>query len=333
MSTPVAESVESPGDHDESGDSRVLTKDEILLQIPAKLDAVEKQLRSSAHNSHRQPPAPSATSHDEEGSSILGHNHQKQEHQWPLPVSAHVAMCNFQQFKTMIHAEDTLCAIEALVWTPTLSSDIDTFMVSLTSPSTRRDIPTEPAKSLNISDAEAVNAFPPDETWIQDVRVNSYAVLSVLDNFCYNEGILIKEPHIFRRPFLYFIQNYDKIKEELQKIESQTRPRTTPMHHPGLPQDVSPSLRDLEKQPETPNDHQGATPGDEGRSGDISRAAEELRCFCDFVKVHIMPKYEQFQNDAFAGTQRIHYDDLEIIFRSGDLIYTPASATQPEEEP
>lgn len=307
-SAPVADNIAQgqSGDYDDPKETDAPTRDEILERIPAKLVAVEKQLPPISYRNPKSPTVSASVSACDykEASSISEYKWQEQQQIWPFPVSAHVAMCNFQQFKTAVPADETRCAVEALVWSPTLNSDIDNFTASVEGSSIRRDIHMERAKRLDVSDPEAVNAFPPDETWIQDVRVNSHAVLSVLDRFSDNEGVLVKEPHIFRRPFLYFMENYDKICEKLETLESQRRPN------------AAKSVILL----------QG-----EGQKGDISRTAEELRCFCQFVKKYIIPKYEALQDDTFAMRQKILYYDLDFIFRPGELVYVPASTSHSDE--
>lgn len=281
-------------------------KDDMLEQVPSKPNAIEKPIRHASYRASKSPTASASVSACDykEASSISEYKWQEQQQAWPFPVSNRVAMCNFQQFKTVVHSDEPRCVIEALVWSPALNSDIDNFTASLGGSSIRRDIHMEHAKRLDVSDPEALNAFPPNETWIQNTRVNSHAVLSVLDQLSDNEGELLKEPHIFRRPFLFFIENYAKINAKLEAFESQRRPSAT---------------------------QNAILSQGEALNSDISRTAEELRCFCDFVKKYIMPKYEALQDDSFARRQKIIYDDLYFIFRPGELIYVPASTAHPEE--
>lgn len=274
-----------PGDQDVPKDLNALTANNVLLQLPAKLDTVTEELRSLSHKMNDKEERDSWTDDKSKGKSWQS---------WPIPVSAHVAMCNFEQFKTVFAIENTRCAIEALLWNPMLKSEIEDFMASCHIASSKRDHHVERAKGLDVSDTETLNAFPPRETWIQEVRVNSRAVLSVLERVGYNEDMLVKEPHIFRRPFRYFFENHDKIHEELRKSEACA---SLPLGHKDF-------------------------------DSDISQVAKELRCYFDFVEKYIMPKYRELQEDGFAKTQKITFDNLYFMFRPGELLYVPPSATR-----
>jgi len=53
-------------------------------------------------------------------------------------------------------------------------------------------------------------------------------------------------------------------------------------------------------------------------------ALEDLRCYVNFVEEKLMPLYNRFDNVTDIDSQKIQFDDLWYLFRSGELIYVPS---------
>lgn len=134
---------------------------------------------------------------------------------------------------------------------------------------------------------------------IVQVRIQSLALLNILSKISgasWNGRVRCT----FTRPFALFIRTLGDIESELERLETKWGPG-------GVSETI----------------HGEASNSTEGPLEDRYETLLELRCYVDFVKQHILPQRERYDNLERPEARSVHYTDLWYLFRIGQVVYVP----------
>jgi len=268
----------------------------------------------------------------------------------PTKVIPEVYICNWEQFKNPLSSEEAVHAIEALVAGDSFKRDIEDeeerremedpirTLGDIAKTKTRRTV--DPGTRFDDDNLESYSRDDKD-TWIKRVRINSSAVIKILDRHRLRHDIGGDELHghslTFLRPFRFLIHFYDDMKRDLEKMKDVVAERQLRAGAAMQGADDGSCIGGTTKA--APSDQQvaGIFPNDSGASRTIdgagnraldelyssSEALGEVQCYVNFVEEHLLPAYCQFDHDAPHPADTVRYDDLSYLFKHGELIYYP----------
>lgn len=234
---------------------------------------------------------------DDRAETMLLSDHDEEPTQ-VIAVKPEARLFEFDRFKNRYSEKDHQFCVEALVG----CSD---FLGAI-----------EDELSLRGERAPHRNALPQltyTGDMIVQVRIQSLAVLNIISKVSgasWNGRVRCT----FARPFALFIRTLGDIRSELERLETKWESRV-------VPETIHCEARESTEEP----------------LEDRYETLLELRCYVDFVKQHILPPYQRYDNLERPEARSVHYTDLWYLFRVGQLVYvpkftgdepTPLSATQ-----
>lgn len=174
--------------------------------------------------------------------------------------------------------------------------------------------------------------------WIQRVRIRSKSLIDIFSRVTgYAWG---RKPLTFVRPFQYLVHFHGRFKEELERLESQSRlPGKTPQNVNLEPAEMNQGFHsqlsigqiiDVSTKPaSSEHDSSNIT-----TNTPVHDSMNDLRCYIQFAEEQLLPQYKLFHSGSFSNGSKIRFDNLWYLFRAGDLIYVPqstlAKATEPD---
>lgn len=234
---------------------------------------------------------------DDRAETMLLSDHDEEPAQ-PIAVKPEARLLEFDRFKNRYSEKDHQFCVEALVG----CSD---FLGAI-----------EDELSLRGERAQHRNAVPQltyTADMIVQVRIQSLALLNILSKASgasWNGRVRCT----FTRPFALFIRTLGDIESELERLE-------TKWESGAVPETV----------------HGEANNSTEKPLEDRYETLLELRCYVDFVRQHILPQRERYNNLERPEARSVHCTDLWYLFRMGQVVYvskftgdepTPLSARQ-----
>lgn len=225
-----------------------------------------------------------APKHEDDRAETMLLSDHDQEPAQVIAVKPEARLFEFDRFKNRHSERDHQLCVEALVG----CSD---FLGAI-----------EDELSLRGERAPHRNALPQltyTGDMIVQVRIQSLAVLNIISKVSgasWNGRVRCT----FTRPFALFIRTLDDIETELRRLETKWKSRVVPETIHG----------EARKSTEEPLE-------------DRYETLLELRCYVDFVKQHIVPQRERYDNLERPEARSVHYTDLWYLFRMGQLVYVP----------
>lgn len=192
-----------------------------------------------------------------------------------------VRKCNWEAFVNRFSEDEPTYAIDALEAGDLLSRE-------MTEEVTKR-YESDHFQTGNEDAVSGVNRIHSDTIWVQRVRIQSPALLQVLDKI--TGYTWAADSCTFLYPFQYFLHHHAALRNELERME----------------------ILEKKKLEDT----------NENTSGDQLNVVEHLRCYIDFVESDILSRYNTFRGDVHSDVPRVRFRDLWYLFRHGDLIYIP----------
>lgn len=223
---------------------------------------------------------------DDRAETMLLSDHDEEPAQI-IAVKPEARLFEFERFKNRYGEKDHQFCVEALVG----CSD---FLGAIEDELSRRG---ERAPHRN-----ALPQLTYTEDMICQVRIQSLALLNIISKVSgasWNGRVRCT----FTRPFALFIRTLGDIQSELQRLKTKWETRVVP--EPLHGESSNSTEEPLEDRHET---------------------LLELRCYVDFVKQHILPQRQRYDNLERPEARSVHYTDLWYLFRIGQLVYVPKFA-------
>lgn len=240
--------------------------------------------------------------------------------QTPQEVILGERECNYEQFYSRyIGKEHKLHCIDVLLADDSLADETRDFEAVVDKIRAGEIMKWKPEPSSRRISESIVETN--SEEWIRRIRINSLAVMKVLQHVCQESDDFGRLPMVFRRPFQLLIDRYGDVKTELarmkrfgnggtfEKVNEATRDSTQTLETSGSPtQDQNHHVDPIQKLCEDAN------------------ATKELECFVEFMESRILPDSRRYEDPSPLQAQSIRYEDLWYLFKPGDLIYGAWSA-------
>ena len=245
-----------------------------------------------------------------------------------VKIIPQVRECNWEQFKNRYDGGEEVCALEVLIAGDSLSrqkEDEDVRRMHI--PGGNSEPPSFPADpTATIKKHGVAHSEVRRDLWIQQVRINSKAVMKILGKFSDADKTWEGKPHTFLQPFRHLLHFHERMKKELQIIEtnmasSSVAPETNVISlcRIKLIHTASASVAD---DGDTNNEN-------ESRLEDLEslypkkETLEEVQCYVDFVEKQLLPVRQHIHNETALGLPRVRYEDLAYLFEPGDLVCVP----------
>ncbi|KAI4714377.1 hypothetical protein J4E89_000056 [Alternaria sp. Ai002NY15] len=244
-----------------------------------------------------------------------------------------VRECNWEQFKNRYDGGEEVYALEVLIAGDSLPRQMeDEDAKRMHIPGRMPEPPPFPADpTTTITKHGLAHSEVRRGNWIQQVRINSKAVMKILGKFSDADKTWEGKPHTFLQPFRHLLHFHEKMKEELQIIEtniagSSVPPETNVTSQDGikLTRTASASVADDEDTSNEKNNH----PDDLESLYLKKETLEEVQCYVDFVEKQLLPVRQQLHNATAPEVPKVSYEDLTYLFEPGDLVYVPNSGQQ-----
>lgn len=168
---------------------------------------------------------------------------------------------------------------------------------------------------------------------IHRVRIQSQPVLGHLTSLL-NDTEQRSTPRTFMRPFKSLIHFQPKMREILANLEGKWADFEELDAEEAVSMDES-EVEVVEKTSESGGEassadddteslHSVDSNADEDLDGimDSPEALRDMRCYVNFIDNEIMPLHDRFDGST---ADKVKFDDLWSLFRTGDLIYMPAT--------
>jgi len=247
-------------------------------------------------------------------------------------VVPQVRNCNWEQFKNRDDGGEEVFALEVLITSgsfPRQMEDEDARRARI--PGRKPEVPPDSEDPTPITKHGLVHSAVRRGSWIHQVRINSKAVMKMLGKFSDANKAWEGKPHTFLQPFRLLIHFHEKMKKELQIIETKVVGSSAPPETNGAsldeikPMDVAPaSVAD----DEDTNNKKEQDPDDLEALYLKRETLEEVQCYVNFVEEHLLPLRQQFRDPIAPGVPKVGYEDLSYLFEPGDLVYVPKSGQQ-----
>lgn len=226
-------------------------------------------------------------------------------------VIPEVRQCDFKQFQSRRAGDShkSYC-IDILVADESLSDEMFNFDQTIES--------WKPAHISNLT--ESSNTEDHSRKWIRRIRINSRAVMEMLQHVCPGLKGRKGRPAIFYRPFQLLVYSQKEVKERLTHI----RELATNSSSIGQSPTDSKGLLDSPKS-KTPDWDTYVK-----KLGENQHLLEQLTCFVDFMESEIMPDSRRYRDPSSSRPRTIRYEDLWYLFKPGDLVYLNQDPPAPE---
>ncbi|KAI4681771.1 uncharacterized protein J4E84_007367 [Alternaria hordeiaustralica] len=243
-----------------------------------------------------------------------------------------VRNCNWEQFKNRDDGGEEVFALEVLNTGGSLPRQMeDENARRARIPGRKPEVPSDPEDPTPITKHGLAHSEVRRGSWIQQVRINSKAVMKMLGKLSDADKPWEGKPHTFHQPFRLLLHFHEKIKEELQIIETKVAGSSAPPDTDLASLDEA-TLKDTA--PASVADDEDTNNKKEQESDDLEalylkkETLEEVQCYVNFVEERLLPLRQQFHNPTATGVPKVGYEDLSYLFEPGDLVYVPKSGQQ-----
>lgn len=222
-----------------------------------------------------------------------------------------VTECNWQQFKVRFSSTEPPSAIEVLLAGEDLRAEMEDEQLRRVSPKRRQELSQVPRK-LETKPQNEKN----DAQRLDRVRINSIIILAFLSKVTGDNSwsSTPHKPHTFLKPFKPLIHFHNEMEEEFANLKSKFDPEAS----------VEGSATSSSQPPQT-NATDEANPENllfHTETGTL-RAYEDMKCYLEFVKSRLLPKYRMFRDVDPKKPVKVRHDDLWYLFRPGEIVYEP----------
>lgn len=228
-------------------------------------------------------------------------------------IKLEIRECNFEQFQSVPadSRHDLYCA-DILMADDSLPTDIQNFKGTAAKIGSRTAEPWRPGQvSSRTEDRTTENTA--NEKWIRRIRINSPAVMKMLEHLCSGPNNFRGRPTVFVRPFQLLVSSHEEFKENLTKVK-------------GLASSVPTERTNATDSADTVNMSTARTPDQDDTLQKLARnknAVQELTYFVEFMEARIMPDSRRYRDPSSTGSETIRYEDLWYLFKPGDFVYVP----------
>lgn len=161
------------------------------------------------------------------------------------------------------------------------------------------------AKEANLLANKAIRNAQSKDMWVQRIRIQSPALLAILAKL-QGESWTSRQ-RTYLRPFSTLLYFHERMKSELEELHERWGARLDR---------TSPGTTLSGDEYEEPVDNCPA-------------ALAALRCYITWFDNEIVPDWSRFQryDHAAAGPCGVRFDDLDYVFRTGDILYRPPESS------
>jgi len=244
-----------------------------------------------------------------------------------------VRECNWEQFKNRYDGGEEVCALEVLIAGDSLPRQMEDedarrmhILGRMPEPSPSSVDPTTTITKHGLAHSEVRRG-----NRIQQVRINSKAVMKILGKFSDTEKTWEGKPHTFLQPFRHLLHFHEKMKKELHIIDAKIAGSSVP---PGTNVTSLDGIKQMDTVPASVADDQDTNNENEKEPNDLEALCskkgtlEEVKCYVKFVEEHLLPLRQQFHDPTASGVPKVGYGDLSYLFEPGDLVCVPKSGRQ-----
>ncbi|RDL37691.1 uncharacterized protein BP5553_05124 [Venustampulla echinocandica] len=249
-----------------------------------------------------------------------------------IPAIPEIRKVNFENFKNHYCEKDSHYAIDVLFAKTDLNHDIRREQLTR---GNHRERPK--AKKDDVPQTEP--SVTHDDGWIQRVRIQSQPILLHLAKVV-GESWTVEQPRTFFRPFRVFIYFQPKMKEALSELEAKwgeaeklelaaSAKEAAAINTPSAEGNEAEASSDSKVAESKVEDGVGAEDTDHYDDESLDsimdsiEALRDMRCYINFIDKEIMPLYQLFDGTT---RQTIRFDDLWLLFRTGEIIFAPPGA-------
>ncbi|KAK2604196.1 hypothetical protein N8I77_007144 [Diaporthe amygdali] len=208
----------------------------------------------------------------------------------PQEIIPELRYCNFEQFQSRPAAagnDQKLPCVDVLIADDSLDDEVRDFSKLIEKMKAGTVKSWTPSRAATLPE----DATPDDSTkkWIRRIRINSQAVMELVNHVCFEDDELTSQPMVFFRPFQVLVFRYKDMQEQLTRIQKLA------------------SEGDWESKVKKLREEKGAL--------------DELQCFLGFMESRIMPDSRRYRDSLSPPPRTIRYEDLWYLFKPGDLVY------------
>lgn len=209
-------------------------------------------------------------------------------------VKPEIRDCNFEQFQSMPAGDSKLYCVDVLLANDSLDEEILRFKETIVKIETGS---IESWKPASATDQQGVS-FSEDagQKWVRRIRINSRAVLEVLQHVQPQTKVFRGRPIVFYRPFQLLVSIHGEVEKRLAEMKSLSS-------HNNPSQELC----------------------------DSEGALDEVMCYVNFMQTRIIPDSRRYRDPSSGRPETVRYEDLWYLFKPGDLIYIPRNASSTEE--
>ena len=248
-------------------------------------------------------------------------------------IIAQVRECDWEQFKNRHNGSGEVSALEVLVAGESLPRQIyDEDVRRMHIPGHNSEPPSFPADpTITIKKHGLAHSKVRSDRWIQQVRINSKAVMKILGKFSDADKTWEGKPHTFLQPFRHLLHFHEKMKKELHIIDAKITGSSVPPETNVTSLDA---IKLMDTAPASVADGGDMNNKKEQDPDDLEalylkkETLEEVQCYVNFVEDHLLPLRQRFRNPTASGVPKVGYEDLSYLFEPGDLVYVPQSSQQ-----
>ncbi|KAI4696786.1 uncharacterized protein J4E88_000964 [Alternaria novae-zelandiae] len=251
-------------------------------------------------------------------------------------VVPRVRNCNWEQFKNRDDGGEEVFALEVLITGDSFPRQVENEDARRARiPGRKPEVPPDSDSDSEVPIPTAKRGLAHSEVrrgrWIHRVRINSKAVMKMLGKFSDADKSWEGKPHTFLQPFRLLLHFHEKMKKELQIIETKLEGSSAP------PETNVASLDEVKMMDTAPasvaddeytNKNKEQDPDDLEALYSKKETLEEVQCYVNFVEEHLLPLRQQFRDSTASGVPKVGFEDLSYLFEPGDLVYVPKSGQQ-----
>lgn len=251
-------------------------------------------------------------------------------------VNSRVRRCNFEAFMSRKAPNETIDAIEALILNRSFKEEQEKWVAKhakIELDFLNRTTMQQRRPQLDPHQACEGPSKGVEEGWIQQIRINSEAVLKALSRV--SGGPVSAHPVTFPRPFRFLIHFHEQMKEEFEKLRTMSEEDASKEGNVPAKETTKEKRGDADTDTDQVGPGSGASSSQQTRSSstlgtdesDIRQAAlAELRCYIDFVDDSLLPRLRELRSPNLSAECKVRFDDLWYLFKIGEQIFIPKTS-------
>ena len=225
-----------------------------------------------------------------------------------------VRKCNLVQFKNRFGAEEDRFAVDVLEGNSFFDQDLEDEIKLRQLQASRKNhkdsargrpsrAKVKPRASLT---DQSVHASRQEGKWIARIRIQSPTLISILSKVMRESWT--GQPRTFIRPFSPLIYFHKEVVEVLKVLEARWGSPENSYQASGCASETTSGRH-------TPN---AKFPVD-----DSPVALAQLRCYVRLIEDEILPLHTKFEHLDYSSNEKVRFQDLWYLFRTGEFIYRP----------